>query len=106
MSLTNGATLLASSAFIGQVGCALLKLANDIANEPTNTALHAKRIFVANNVMYKYAKADAITILVARLIIATNATVRAATSPTDSDVEFVASSLLGSETALDSMIAI
>jgi hypothetical protein len=106
MSLTNGATLLASSAFIGQVGCALLKLSNDISNEAANTALHAKRIFVANNVLYKYSKADAITILVARLIIATNATVRAATSPTDSDVEFVASSLLGSETALDSMIAI
>lgn len=104
MSLTNGATLLASSTFQGQVAVALLKLSNDIANESAGTANHAKRKQVSDAIIYKQGTAEKIGQLCARMVIATNATIRDAVSPSDSDVEFVVSGLLGSTVAVDAML--
>lgn len=104
MTLSNGATLLASSTFQGQVAVALLKLSNDIANEDAGTANHAKRKQVSDAIIYRQGTAEKIGQLVARMVIATNATIRDAVSPSDSDVEFVVSGLLANTVAVDAML--
>jgi hypothetical protein len=104
MTLSNGATLLASPTFQGQVSVALLKLSNDIANESAGTANHAKRKQVSDAILYKQGTAEKISQLVARMVIATNTTIRDAVSPADGDVEYVVSGLLSDTTAVDAML--
>jgi hypothetical protein len=104
MSLTNGATLLASTTFQGQVAVALLKLANDIENEDAGTTNHTKRKQVADAIIYKQGTAEKIGQLCARMIIATNVTIRDDETPDDADVEYAASGLLSSTVAVDAML--
>jgi hypothetical protein len=96
--------LLASADFQGQVAVALLKLANDIKNEAGSIENHAKRKQVADAIIYKQGTAEKIGQLCARMVIATNSTIRDAVSPTDSDIESVVSGLLGSSVAVDAML--
>lgn len=104
MSYSNGALLLASATFIGQVRVALLVAAYAIANESPSTEFHAKRKQVSDAMLYSQGTAELMVNLMSRLIIATNSTIRDDVTPDDSDVEFVVASQLALEPTLDALL--
>ena len=109
MSLTNGATLLASSTFQGQVSVALLVLANTIRRGDrleawADTTQDAKRAQVASAIYYRQGTVPKINETACRYLIGENSVIRDATSPTDNDVQYVCGVMLGDTSALDSLL--
>lgn len=112
MTLESAKALLVSADYLDRLEAQLLISARAIQVEDPSTALHAKRVKIADALLYRQNTYSAINSTMARLVIADNATIRATTLPLsdpaqfESDLEYVVAVMLSTESVLDALGAL